>query len=215
MHLLTDTFDIIESVYQKKREWVKKMKETDKKGGIDDAVSDKDSLAAQDKRLARAKYRIFDEIEFNRGRQVLGNLIVHGMITSGGTDVDWMIEHKGCFIIFEFKSFHNDKINVPKGQMIAYERLYQKLNSASKCYLYIIGCDEIDFSDPESPIWIFELKQWENGAIPKNAEGRLGEEGEESTKHHRYVIFRDFMDEIKVTDLRDMLDRHWKEFEDT
>ena len=39
----------------------------------------------------KAKYQIFDESEFTREREVLGNLIVHGMITSGGTDIDWLI----------------------------------------------------------------------------------------------------------------------------
>ena len=40
----------------------------------------------------KAKYQIFDESEFTRGREVLGDLIVHGMIASGGTDIDWLIE---------------------------------------------------------------------------------------------------------------------------
>jgi len=70
----------------------------------------------------KAKYQIFDESEFTRGREVLGDLIVHGMIASGGTDIDWLIEHKGGFVILEFKGFHNDKINIAKGQMIAYEK---------------------------------------------------------------------------------------------
>ena len=53
----------------------------------------------------KAKYQIFDEEEFTRGRAVLGNLIVHGMRTSGGTDIDWLIEHNGGFVILEFKGF--------------------------------------------------------------------------------------------------------------
>ena len=32
----------------------------------------------------KAKYQIFDENEFTRGREVLGDLIVHGMIASYG-----------------------------------------------------------------------------------------------------------------------------------
>ncbi|MEO2220425.1 MAG: hypothetical protein ABGW55_02565, partial [Nitrosopumilus sp.] len=74
---------------------------------------------------SKAKYQIFDESEFTRGREVLGDLIVHGMIASGGTDIDWLIEHKGNFIILEFKGFHNDKINIAQGQMIAYEKLHE------------------------------------------------------------------------------------------
>ena len=113
----------------------------------------------------KAKYQIFDESEFTRGREVLGEIIVHGMIASGGTDIDWLIEHKGSFIILEFKGFHNDKINIPQGQMIAYEKLHEKLNQSTKCYLYIVGCDDIDFSNPDSSIWIFEIKQWVNNIM--------------------------------------------------
>ena len=68
----------------------------------------------------KAKYQIFDEVEFTRGREILGDLIVHGMVASGGTDIDWLVEHNGGFIILEFKGFHNEKINIAKGQMIAY-----------------------------------------------------------------------------------------------
>ena len=85
------------------------------------------------RKSSKAKYQIFDESEFTRGREVLGEIIVHGMLASGGTDIDWLIEHKGSFIILEFKGFHNDKINIPQGQMIAYEKLYEKLNQATKC----------------------------------------------------------------------------------
>jgi len=88
--------------------------------------------------IIRKSPKAIDEAEFTRGREVLGDLIVHGMIASGGTDIDWLIEHKGGFIILEFKGFHNDKINIAKGQMIAYEKLHEKLNQATKCYLYAI-----------------------------------------------------------------------------
>ena len=75
------------------------------------------------RKSSKPKYQIIDEFEFARGREVLGEIIVHGMIASGGTDIDWLIEHNGSFIILEFKGFHNDKINIPKGQMIAYETI--------------------------------------------------------------------------------------------
>ncbi|CAD6513557.1 conserved hypothetical protein [metagenome] len=32
------------------------------------------------RKSAKAKYQIFDEAEFTRGREILGDLIVHGMI---------------------------------------------------------------------------------------------------------------------------------------
>jgi len=158
----------------------------------------------------KAKYHIFDESEFTRGREVLGDLIVHGMIASGGTDIDWLIEHKGSFVIMEFKGFHNDKINMSKGQMIAYEKLHEKLNQSTKCYLYVVGCDDIDFSNPDSAVWIFEMGQWKSGMIPKNTMDGYSEEA--STKN-KFIVYREYMDEISVEKLRELVDSHWKEFE--
>lgn len=158
----------------------------------------------------KAKYQIFDESEFTRGREVLGNLIVHGMVSSGGTDIDWMIEHNGGFVILEFKGFHNDKINIPLGQMIAYEKLHEKLNLATKCYLYIIGCDEIDFSNPDATVWLFEMNHWKTGAVPKNTNDIYGED---SGKQNKFIVYREYMEEISVEKLRDLVDSHWKEFD--
>jgi len=158
----------------------------------------------------KAKYQIFDESEFTRGREVLGDLIVHGMIASGGTDIDWLIEHKGGFVILEFKGFHNDKINIPKGQMIAYEKLHEKLNQSTKCFLYVVGCDDIDFSNPDSAIWIFEMTQWKSGAVPKNTNDIYGKE---SGRQNKFIVYREYMEEISVEKLRDIVDSHWKEFE--
>ncbi len=158
----------------------------------------------------KAKYQIFDEVEFTRGREVLGDLIVHGMLASGGTDIDWLIEHNGGFVILEFKGLHNDKINIPKGQMIAYEKLHEKLNNVTKCYLYIIGCDDIDFSNPDASVWIFEMKQWKNNAIPKNTTDIYEET---SGKQNKFIVYREYMEEIKVERLREIIDNHWNEFE--
>ncbi len=158
----------------------------------------------------KAKYQILDESEFTRGREVLGNLIVHGMIASGGTDIDWLIEHNGGFVILEFKGFHNDKINIAKGQMIAYEKLHEKLNQATKCFLYVVGCDDIDFSNPDSTIWVFEMSQWKSGAIPKNNNDIYGEN---SGRQNKFIVYREYMEEISVEKLREMVDSHWKEFE--
>ena len=132
------------------------------------------------------------------------------MVASGGTDIDWLIEHKGGFIILEFKGFHNDKINIAKGQMIAYEKLHEKLNQATKCYLYVVGCDDIDFSNPDSTIWIFEMGQWKKGAIPKNTSDIYEND---SKKQNKFIVYREFMDEVSVERLRDIVDSHWKEFE--
>ena len=162
------------------------------------------------RKSSKAKYQIFDELEFTRGREVLGEIIVHGMLASGGTDIDWFIEHKGSFIILEFKGFHNDKINIPQGQMIAYEKLHEKLNLVTKCYLYIVGCDDIDFSNPDSPIWIFEMSQWLNNIIPKNTTDIYDQK---LNKQNKFIVYREYMEEISVEKLREVIDSHWKEFE--
>ena len=162
------------------------------------------------RKSSKAKYQIFDESEFTRGREVLGEIIVHGMMASGGTDIDWLIEHKGSFIILEFKGFHNDKINIPQGQMIAYEKLYEKLNLVTKCYLYIVGCDDIDFSNPDSPVWIFEMSQWLNNIIPKNTTDIYDQK---LNKQNKFIVYREYMEEINVEKLRELIDSHWKEFE--
>jgi len=162
------------------------------------------------RKSSKAKYKIFDELEFTRGREVLGGIIVHGMIASGGTDIDWLIEHKGSFIILEFKGFHNDKINIPQGQIIAYEKLHEKLNQVTKCYLYIIGCDDIDFSNPDSSVWIFEMNQWVKNSIPKNTTDIYEEK---SNNQNKFIVYREYMEEISVEKLRGLIDLHWKEFE--
>ena len=66
-------------------------------------IQNNSNLPQSIRKSAKAKYQIFDEAEFTRGREILGDLIVHGMIASGGTDIDWLIEHNGGFIILEFK----------------------------------------------------------------------------------------------------------------
>ena len=158
----------------------------------------------------KAKYQIFDEDEFTRGREALGDLIVHGMMASGGTDIDWLIEHNGGFIILEFKGFHNDKINIAKGQMIAYEKLHEKLSQSTKCYLYIVGCDDIDFSNPDATLWLFEMKQWKTGVIPKNASDIYNDI---SARKNKFVVYREYMEEVSIEKLREIVDSHWKDFE--
>ncbi len=191
--MANETNELIDSIYEK-----------------DSSIHSNHNSKQIIRKSPKAKYQIFDESEFTRGREVLGNLIVHGMITSGGTDIDWLIEHKGGFVIMEFKGFHNDKINIPKGQMIAYEKLHEKLNQSTKCFLYVVGCDDIDFSNPDSKIWIFEMAQWKSGAIPKNINNIYGED---SGRQNKFIVYREYMEEISVEKLRDIVDSHWKEFE--
>jgi len=188
-----DTSELIENLYKK-----------------ESSFSENSKISQIARKSPRAKYQIYDEEEFARGREVLGNLIVRGMIASGGTDIDWLIEHNGGFIILEFKGFHNDKINIPMGQMIAYEKLHEKLNQSTKCYLYIIGCDDIDFSNPDSKIWIFEMNEWKKGAIPKNTRD-IYEDA--PVKQNKFIVYREYMEEISVEKIREVIDSHWKEFE--
>ena len=191
--MIDETGDLIDTIYEKK------------------ILNQLENLPEKiTRKSSKAKYQIFDELEFTRGREVLGDLIVHGMIASGGTDIDWLIEHKGSFIILEFKGFHNDKINIAQGQMIAYEKLHEKLNRVTKCYLYIVGCDNIDFSNPDSPIWIFEMNQWKNNIIPKNTTDIYDEK---SNRQNKFIVYREYMEEVSVEELRDLIDSHWKEFE--
>ena len=187
------TSDLIDTLYEKKN-----------------LVNSKDISKHMTRKSPKAKYQIFDELEFSRGREVLGDLIVHGMIASGGTDIDWVIEHKGSFIILEFKGFHNDKINIAKGQMLAYEKLHEKLNLVTKCYLYVIDCDDIDFSNSDSTVWIFEMNQWKKGVIPKNTSD-IYDEGH--GKQNKFIVYREYMEEISVEELRGLVDSHWSEFE--
>ena len=191
--MVNETSDLIDTIY-------------DKEQHRDDSQKSNQIV----RKSPKAKYKIFDELEFTRGREVLGDLIVHGMMASGGTDIDWLIEHKGSFVILEFKGFHNDKINIAKGQIIAYEKLHEKLNQATKCYLYVIGCDDIDFSNPDSPVWIFEMNQWVKNIIPKNTADVYDQK---SSKQNKFIVYREYMEEISVEKLRDLVDSHWKEFE--
>ncbi|MFQ5782981.1 MAG: hypothetical protein ACE5GR_08035 [Nitrosopumilus sp.] len=190
--MANETSDLIDTLYEKKNPIQSKQ------------------FSQQTRKSPKAKYQIFDEAEFTRGREVLGDLIVNGMLTSGGTDIDWLIEHNGGFVILEFKGFHNDKINIAKGQMIAYEKLHEKLNNATKCYLYVVGCDDIDFSDPDSMIWVFEMNQWKSGAIPKNT---IDIYDTESSRQNKFIVYREYMEEISVERFRELVDSHWKEFE--
>ncbi len=188
-----ETNDLIDTLYEK-----------------ESSLTGNSEISQIARKSPKAKYQIYDEVEFTRGREVLGNLIVRGMIASGGTDIDWLIEHNGGFVILEFKGFHNDKINIPMGQMIAYEKLHEKLNQSTKCYLYFIGCDDTDFSNPDSKIWIFEMKQWKMGAIPKNTHD-IYEDAQ--VKQNKFIVYREYMEEISVEKLRKAIDSHWKEFE--
>ena len=80
--MIDETVDLIDTLYEKK---------------ISNQIQNTSEKSMR--KSSKAKYQIFDESEFTRGREVLGDIIVHGMVASGGTDIDWLIEHKGSFKI--------------------------------------------------------------------------------------------------------------------
>jgi len=159
--------------------------------------------------LDEPKYKIVNPELFAKSRQVLGNIISKRMKTSGGTDIDWLIEHKAGFIIFELKIFYDDRIIISKAQMSAYERLYENL---PKCYMLFIGHDDIDFKKLDDPVWLFEMSDWKSDKIP-HVEGTLTDPMYSDKAINGYTVERGFMDEIDVKQLRDKIDASWKEFE--
>ena len=111
----------------------------------------------------KPKHTISDSKKFQKGRENLGKLILEGMKTTGGTDIDWLIEHRGGFILMENKEFYLDHIPIKKGQMIAFEKLNEKL--LPKCHFLFCGYDDIDFKNPESVIYYFDMKDWNVGKV--------------------------------------------------
>ncbi len=151
----------------------------------------------------KPKHTIFDSIKFNKGRESLGNLILQDMKTTGGTDVDWLIEHRGGFIVLELKEFTGDHIGIPIGQMIAFEKLHERLSSGGKCVFLIVGSDNIDFKNPDLTIRIIDMNDWRENGIPC----------EKNTDQKRYIIQRKHMHEISLREFRSKIEFHWNEFE--
>jgi len=159
--------------------------------------------------LDEPKHTIGNPQMFAKSREVLGNIISKRMKTSGGTDVDWLIEHYGGFIILELKIFSNNKILISKAQMSAYEKLYDGLE---KCHILFLGHHDIDFKNLADPVWIFEMREWKSGWIP-HTEGNLIDPTYSDKEIHGYIIEKDHMDEIDAKLLRNRIDSIWNEFE--
>lgn len=189
----------------------------DAKPSLADIIYNQKEKTIPDKRRAKhikdeldePKHKISNPALFVKTREVLGNIISKRMKTSGGTDIDWLIEHNGGFMIFELKIFHDDRILVSKAQMIAYEKLYENL---SKCHVLFIGHDDINFSDLNDPVWLFEMREWKTRAIP-HVEDSLVDPSYSENEVTGYRIERDFMEKIDVKELRDRIDSIWNEFE--
>ena len=151
----------------------------------------------------KPKHTISDTVKYLRDKTKLGGLILEGMETTGGTDIDWLIEHKGGFIILENKEFNRDIISIKIGQMIALERLHEKLDSDGRCRLLFFGYDDIDFKEPDSVVYYFDMKEWKNRSIPF----------EKDDKYKKYKVFREDMTPITLKEFRELMEKYWKEFE--
>ena len=56
----------------------------------------------------------------------------------------------------------------------------------------------------------FDMTQWNSGAIPKNTEDIYENN---RGRQNKFIVYREYMEEISVKKLRDLIDSHWKEFE--
>ena len=52
--------------------------------------------------------------------------------------------------------------------MITFEQMYKKLNSDGRCHFLIFGFDDIDFKNPKSVIWYFDMDDWHSDKICPN-----------------------------------------------
>ena len=151
----------------------------------------------------KPKYTIKDLKKFDTDRAKMGYLILEGMKASGGTDIDWLVEHRGGFLIMENKTLHNDLISIKWGQMIAFEKLHEKLNSDGKCHFIFWGYEDgMDYKNPDSSLWYFEMSDWKNKKIPFTR-----------GKKNNYLINRNAMIHIKLKEYRKLIEKIWREFE--
>ena len=152
----------------------------------------------------KPKHTLSDSKEFQEGREKMGGLILEQMETTGGTDLDWIIERKGGFIILEWKRLIKDRISIPLGQMITFENLYYKLNLDSKCHFLIFGSDDIDFKNPDSKIWYFDMADWVHNKIKYKHDMGYG--------YRRWLVYKQDMTETSVGEFRTVIDKYWNEF---
>jgi len=151
----------------------------------------------------KAKHTIKDIELYAKDKAKLGGLILEGMKTTGGTDIDWLIEHHGGFIVMENKEFKGDYISIKQGQMIAFEKLHEKLDCDGKCHFLVFGFDNIDYKNPASVIHYFDMKDWKDRKISS----------EFISKFKTYRVFRKDMTRITLRAYRELMDSFWKEFE--
>jgi len=155
----------------------------------------------------KPKYALRDKEKFADERERLGFLITKGMKVSGGTDIDWVIEHRGGFIIIENKTFSKNSIYLPIGQMITLEQMYKKLNADGKCHMFVFGFEhETDYKNPESLGWYFTMEEWLSGKV--GLQNRLSR-----SKYGSIGIHKREMTKITLDEYREIMDIIWQEFE--
>lgn len=167
---------------------------------------------SKDSKQTIPKHEIRKPEEFDEGRAILGQIITTEMETTGGTDLDWVIEHRGGFLIFEFKKFsmESHSISIPLAQMLVYLRLGEQLK---RSHVFFIGYyKNTDFKMTSEPLWFFELSDWNDKQNPIKyslvefpiSKGRV---------QKKYVIKRENMKQIDIETLQKNMDKAWKEFE--
>ena len=93
--------------------------------------------------------------------------------------------------------------------MSAYMKLYENL---LKCHILFIGHDDIDFTNLDDSVWLFEISQWRSETVP-HVERSLTDSTYNENEVAGYRIEREFMEKIDVKILRDKIDSIWLEFE--
>jgi len=153
----------------------------------------------------KPKHTLQNKEKFADERAKLGQLIVDGMKTSGGTDIDWVVEHRGGFIVMENKTFSNDWISLPVGQMITFVQMHKKLNADGKCHFLFFGFEQdVDFKDPNSMIWYFDMEDWNNGKICPNR----------TIRYKKFGVHKREMKPITIKGYRELMEKYWCEFEE-
>lgn len=139
---------------------------------------------------------------FTKNRRNLGNIIINRMKTTGGTDIDWFIEHNGHFMIFELRQMIDNFMSISKAQMYAFEALYKKLGN---CHFFLIGYEDIDFSKAEEHIWFLELGGWINNA------NNIRDQSTTQQIPKKYLLGKDVLHDITVNQLRSIIDTTWND----
>lgn len=170
-----------------------------------DSESDPDDILPRDSKsdvnwLDMPKFSLKYPELFLKDRRNLGNIIINRMKTTGGTDIDWMIEHNGHFMIFELKHMNDGFMTIPMAVMQAFENLYKKLE---KCHFFLIGYDDVDFTKPGEYIWFLELDSWINN------KDEIKDKCTNPQIPKKYIMEKKVMHRITVHQLRSIIDSTW------